>query len=165
MFMTESEKRAKLVEFGSQILYKKSLPEGLPHIARYAKEVIGADRCSMFIYSPKNSEFWTTLADGVERIVISADTGIVGETLKTQKAIIENDVHSNPSFFEGVDTKTGYKTRNIVTAPIFNIDKEIVGVLELLNKDGGFDENDVRHMTFFSKSLSDFIDLINLYEG
>ena len=163
--MTESEKRAKLVEFGSQILYKKSLPEGLPHIAKYAKEVIGADRCSMFIYSPKNSELWTTLADGVERIVISADTGIVGETLRTKKAILENDVHSNPKFFGGVDTVTGYTTKNIVTAPIFNTDEEIVGVLELLNKNDGFNEDEIRHMTFFSKSLSDFIDLINLYEG
>lgn len=163
--MTESEKRLKLVEFGSQILYKKSLPEGLPHIAKYAKEIIGADRCSMFIYSPKKSELWTTLADGVERITISSDTGIVGETLKIKKAIIENDVHSNPKFFGHVDNVTGYQTNNIVTAPIFNVDKEIVGVLELLNKDGGFDENDVKHMTFFAKSLSDFIDLVNLYEG
>nr|MBC8238375.1 GAF domain-containing protein [Candidatus Sulfurimonas ponti] len=144
---------------------KKSLPEGLPHIAKYAKEVIGADRCSMFIYSPKNSQLWTTLADGVERIIIAADKGIVGETLKTKKAIIENDVHSNSKFFDAIDTKTGYQTKNIVTAPIFNVDKEIVGVLELLNKDDGFNENDVKHMTFFAKSLSDFIDLVNLYEG
>lgn len=163
--MTESEKRAKLIEFGSQILYKKSLPEGLPHIAKYAKEIIGADRCSMFIYSPKRSEFWTTLADGVERITIPSDKGIVGKTLKIKKPIIENDVYSSSTFFKDIDKMTGYKTNNIVTAPIFNNDKEIVGVLELLNKDGGFTENDLKHMTFFSKSLSNFIDLINLYEG
>ena len=163
--MTESEKRSLLVEFGSQILYKKSLPEGLPHIAKYAKSIIGADRCSMFIYSPKNFELWTTLADGVERIVVPADKGIVGETLRTKKPIIENSVENNPAFFSNIDNMTGYKTNNIVTSPIFNVDGEIVGVLELLNKEGGFSENDVKHMKFFARSLSDFIDLINLYEG
>ena len=162
--MDDLSKRTKLIEFGSQILYKKSLPEGLPHISEYAKEIIGADRCSMFIYDPKSLELWTTLADGVDKIIIPSDKGIVGQTLKTKKAIIENDVNSNPLFMGDVDKKTGYITHNIITTPIFNYEHEIVGVLELLNKDGGFTDDDLKYMKFFSRSLGDFIELADLYK-
>lgn len=162
--MSNSEKNAKLVEFAEQILYKKSLPEGLPHISSYAKDIIGAERCSMFIYCPSKNELWTTLADGVERITIAADHGIVGKTLEIKKAIIENDVYSNSSFATDIDSITGYTTKNIITSPLFNNEGEIVGVLELLNKEGGFDNNDIKYMKFFSRSLSDFIELVNLYE-
>ncbi len=155
---------SKLVEFGKEILYKTSLQEGLPLISKYAKEIIGADRCSMFIYDPNQHELWTTLADGVYRITVPADKGIVGDTLREKKAIIENDVNSNPHFLADIDKKTGYNTFNVATAPIFNIKKDIVGVLELLNKEGGFEDSDIKYMTFFANSISEFIDLINLYE-
>ncbi|MCF6310526.1 MAG: GAF domain-containing protein [Sulfurimonas sp.] len=155
---------SKLVEFGKEILYKNSLPEGLPLISKYAKDIIGAERCSMFIYNPTKQELWTTLADGVQRIVIPSDKGIVGETLKTKKVILENEVHSNPNFLYKIDKETGYTTSNVATAPIFNSNKDIVGVLQLINKDGGFEDRDIKYMTFFAHSLSNFIDLINLYE-
>ena len=41
--MTDSKIRSKLVEFGRQILYKKSLPEGLPLISSIAKDIIGVE--------------------------------------------------------------------------------------------------------------------------
>lgn len=162
--MDDISKRTKLIEFGSKILHQKSLPDGLPLISEYAKDIIGAERCSMFIYKPRTSELWTTLADGVEKIVVPADKGIVGQTLQTKKAIIENDVHSNPAFLVKVDEKTGYTTKNLITTPIFNYEQEIVGVLQLLNKEGGFSDEDVKYMKFFSRSLGDFIELANLYE-
>jgi len=49
-----------------------------------------------------------------------------------------------------VDKETGYKTNNIITTPIFNSKREIIGVLQLLNKDEGFDEDDVKFMIFFA---------------
>lgn len=155
---------AKLAEFGREILYKTSLPEGLPLISKYAKEITGAERCSMFIYNPDRHEFWTKLADGIDRITIPSDKGFIGETLKVKRAMIENDVHSNPVFLSEIDKRTGYTTKNIITAPIFNSQKKVVGVLELLNKDDGFVEDDAKYITFFAHSLSEFIDLINLYE-
>ena len=156
---------AKLSEFGRELLNKKSLPEGLPHISKYVKDVIGADRCSIFINDNRGKELWTTLADGVEKIIVPSDKGIVGHTLVARKPIIANDVYSNPHFLSEVDAQTGYKTKNIVTAPIFNSQREIIGVLELLNKDGGFDNEDVRFMIFFAHYVSGFLELVNLYSN
>jgi len=163
--MTHAQKSSKLVEFGQQILYKKSLPEGLPLISTYSKEIIGADRSSMFIYSPKKAELWTTLADGVERIVVPVDKGIVGKTLELKEIVVENDAYSNPAFLADVDKETGYTTHNIIAAPLFNENNQIVGVFELLNKEGGYTKEDVKYMKFFARSLGNFIELAKLYEG
>jgi GAF domain-containing protein len=161
--MTEVQMQAKLVEFAKKLLHKKSLPEGLPLISEYSKEIIGADRCSVFIYDDINQEFWTTISDGVDEIIIAKDEGIVGQTMLNAEGIIENDLEMNPNFLFTVDKKTGYKTKNLITAPIFNDEKEIIGVLELLNKEGGFNDTDLKYMKFFAQTLSGFVDLVNLY--
>ncbi len=155
---------SKLADFGRELLYKKSLVDGLPHISKYAKEVIGADRCSIFIYDAKKHELWTTLADGVEKIIVDSDRGLVGETLKVKKSILENNPYENQNFLPNIDKETGYKTNSVVTAPIFNSAREIQGILQLLNKDGGFDKDDVKFMIFFAHYISGFLELINLYE-
>ncbi|MBU0720339.1 GAF domain-containing protein [bacterium] len=161
--MKYADNYAKLADFGRELLSKTSLADGLPHIARYAKDVIGADRCSIFIYDVNKNELWTTLADGVEKIVVPSDRGIVGHTLKVKKPVIENDAYSNPHFLSDIDKETGYRTQNIVTAPVFNSKREIIGVLQLLNKEEGFDNDDVKFMIFFAHYISGFIELVNLY--
>lgn len=153
----------KLAEFAKELLDKKSLEDGLPHIAKYVKEVVPAERCSIFIYNAKKNELWTTLADGIEKITIPVDKGIVGYTVKVKKPVVTNDAYAHPEFLTEVDDKTGYKTNNIVTAPIFNSKREIIGVLELLNKADDFDDEDVRFMIFFAHYVSGFLELLKTY--
>lgn len=157
-------KYSKLADFGRELLNKKSFDDGLPYISKYVKEVLEADRCSIFIYSNAKQELWTTLADGVERIVVDSNIGLVGETFKTQAPIIENDPYSNPNFFSKIDQETGYETKNVITAPIFDSTKEIQGVLQVLNKENGFNTDDVKFMVFFANYISGFLELIQLYE-
>lgn len=154
----------KLANFGRELLNKKSLTDGLPLISQYAKDVIGAERCSIFIYDIKKDELWTTLADKVNKIMVPSDKGIVGYTLSIQKPFMTNDAYSHPNFLSDVDKTTGYKTKNIITSPIFNSKREIIGVLELLNKDGGFDDDDMKFMSFFTHYISGFLELASLYE-
>ncbi len=152
-----------LAKFGRELLEKKSLAEALPLISKYTKDVIGAQRCSIFIYDTLAREFWTTLADGVEKITIDADKGLVGFTLQEKKPIIANDPYTHPHFLGTVDKETGFKTENVITAPIFSSKREILGVLQLLNKEGGFDNEDVRFMIFFAHYISGYLELTNVY--
>ena len=160
--MEDKNNYLKLADFGRELLFKKSLMEGLPLISKYAKDVIGADRCSIFINDLETKELWTTLSDGIDKIVIPQDKGIVGKVIKEKKAELVNDVYTHPDFMQDVDEKSGYKTQNIVASPIFDSNRDVVGVLELLNKDGGFDESDVKFMKFFSHYISGFLELILL---
>lgn len=152
----------KLAEFGRKLLNNTSYSSGLPQISKYAKDVIGAQRCSIFINDLHTKELWTTLADGIEKIIIPSDVGLVGKTIKERKPIVENAPYKNPDFLSKIDKETGYITHNLITAPIFNSKREIIGVLQLLNKDGGFDNEDAKFMIFFAHYVSGFLELVDL---
>jgi GAF domain-containing protein len=157
------ETYSKLANFGKELLNKTSLVEGVPLISKYAKEIIGADRCSIFIYNSVKDELWTTMADGIEKIIIPSDKGIVGHTLEMKKPLLVHDAESDPLFLSAIDINSGYKTNNLVTAPVFNSEREVIGVLQLLNKETGFNEDDVKFMKFFAHYISGFLELSTLY--
>jgi signal transduction protein with GAF and PtsI domain len=159
----KANRYSKLTEFAKELLSKRSLEEGMPLIAKYVKDVIGAQRCSIFIHDNLKHELWTTLADGVDKIVLPANKGLVGYTIKVKKPVIANDAYEHEEFLAEVDERTGYKTQNIVTAPIFDSQRKIIGVLELLNKEGSFDDDDVKFMIFFAHYVSGFLELLDTY--
>ncbi len=155
---------AKLATFGRELMERvSSLEEGLPMIAAYAKEVVGAERCSIFVYSPKTRTLWTTLADGVEKIRIDTTEGVAGRTLRESTAQVVNDPYADPDFLHRVDRTTGYVTRNIASVPIFDSNRRVIGVMELLNKPDGFDTADTRFMTFFTHYISGYMELATLF--
>jgi signal transduction protein with GAF and PtsI domain len=160
----QDKRFAKLADFGRELLTKASLEDGLPLISKYVKDVVGADRCSIFIYNAKEHRLWTTIAEGVERIEVDVQEGVVGHTIRTQEPIITNDAYAHPHFLPKIDKETGYKTHNLITAPIFDSKRIIIGVLELLNKEGGFNEEDVKFMKFFAHYISGFLELVSIYE-
>lgn len=159
----KGQKYAKLAAFGRKLLNQTSLIDGLPLISEYAKEVIKADRCSIFIYDTAQHELWTTLSDGIEKIIVDSKKGIVGHTLAQKKPLIVNDPYSHEHFLADVDKSSGYVTKNIITAPIFNSKRQIIGILQLLNKEGGFDNEDMKFMIFFAHYVSGFLELTTLY--
>lgn len=161
--MDNSSRYAKLTEFGKKLLNKPSLNEGLLLISHTAKDLLNADRCSIYIYDTKNNLLWTTLSDGIQKIKISADEGLAGYTLKERKPIICNDPYNDPRFFKEIDTKTGYVTTNIATAPVFSSNRRIVGVLQLLNKESGFNDEDSKFMIFFAHYISSYLELAAMF--
>ncbi len=164
--MQTTDSYAKLADFGQELLQKNSLREGLEHISAYAKELMNADRCSVYIYEEDQDKLWTTHSDGIKKIIIPAGKGIVGYTLRVRKPIIVNDVYNDPNFLQDVDKKTGYITKNMITTPIFNSNREIIGVLQLINKiDADFNAEDKRFMIFFAHYISGFIELVINYNS
>lgn len=159
----KDQKYAKLADFGRKLLNQNSILDGLPLISQCAKEVIKAQRCSIFIYDKEKHELWTTLADGIEKIIVDSAKGIVGYTLHEKKPLIVNNPYGHEYFLSEVDKDTGYKTKNIITAPIFDSKREIIGVLELLNKEEDFTNEDMKFMVFFSHYISGFLELVTIY--
>ncbi len=158
----QKQKYKDLSSFGKKLLSATTLENGLPLIAEYSKGVILADRCSIFIYDNRKDELWTTIADGIERIIIDSKKGIVGQALNIEETILENDPSSNPNFLSDIDQKNRFKTNNLIATPIFSSKKKVIGILELINKDGGFNKEDERFMLFFTNFISGFIELAPL---
>lgn len=151
-----------LADFGRALLKRPTLSEGLPMISEYAKEVSGAERCSIFIYNPKIQMLWTTLADGIEKIMVHVDDGIVGSTVREGKPILVNNPYHDERFLHTIDNKTGFVTENIASIPIFDSKRHIIGVFQLLNKPEGFSSEDAKFMIFFAHYISGYLELAML---
>ena len=114
------------------------------------KKIISADRCSFWIL--ENDELFTQIADGIEgELRMKADVGLVGWCVQNNCHLIENNPLSNPHFNPETDRKSGYKTRSIITVPVYGNDKKApIGAFQILNKltnlDGHFSEDDLEYV-------------------
>ncbi len=156
--------QSKLALFGAELLKHPSIEDGIPLISAYAKEVTEAERCSIYIYNRKVKILWTTLADGIEKIMLNDDQGIAGQTVREAKPVIENNPYDNPNFNPKVDQRSGFVTENIACIPIFDSSRTVIGVLQLLNKPNGFSDEDTRFMVFFAHYISGYIELSTFFE-
>lgn len=108
-----------------------------------------ADRASVFQYDAERHELFATRAHGLPNdLRLPADRGIVGEAARTREIINIPDAYADPRFNPGVDKSTGYRTRCLLTVPLVDEEKNLVGVAQILNKDedhgGVFNERDER---------------------
>lgn len=155
----------KIADFGRNLLKQPDIKEALPMIAEYSKDVIGVERCSIYMYNPRLHILWTAHSDGIEKIILQEDQGVAGYTIKQREPVIVNDPYHDERFMSLVDQKTGYKTKNIACVPIFDSLHLPIGVFQMLNKGGGqFDDRDVRFMTFFANFISGYLELSTLFE-
>lgn len=156
----------KIAEFGRKLLSRPSLELAIPIISTYAKELLEADRCSVFIYKEKKDCLWSVLSDGISAIEISADEGIAGAAFQECQALIVNEPYLDKRFSSKVDKETGYLTKNIISIPIMDAFNKPIGVLQLLNKtEGGFDQEDKRLLTFFNHYISGYVELATYFNN
>jgi len=161
--MNEDHTFQELISMGLELLANHQFKEGLSLISNHLTAATGAERCSIFIYEKKRDELWTILATGIEKIHVPSDKGIVGYVFRTEESVIENTLTNNIYFLNDIDKASGYKTLNIIACPIYNSKKELIGVLELLNKPHGFDEDDLDFLNVFAGYVGSVIELAPLY--
>ena len=69
--------------------------------------------------------------------------GVIGWVAQNGKPALVDDVRRDPRFYRGIDQTTGLQTINVVAVPLL-IKRQVIGVLELLNKnEGKFTEDDL----------------------
>jgi len=161
--MNENNTFQGLINIGHHLLTGNQFEDGLSLISDHLTTVTGAERCSIFIYEKKTNELWTILAMGIKKLQISVEKGIVGYVFRTKDSVIENNMENNPFFLSDIDKQSGYTTRNIIACPIYNSKKELIGVLELLNKQNGFNEYDLDFLNVFANYLGSLIELAPFY--
>lgn len=107
------------------------------------RTLVEADRASFWRWDKRAHLLVTTAATGTSQIVISDKTGLVGQALAENRAIITNDPYNHPNFNADVDKQTGYVTKSVLVMPVSNCRGEIIGAFQVINKlgsDKGFDE-------------------------
>lgn len=134
-----------LLKIGQTVAAETDIEVLLRVIAEETKAAIQADRCSVFLYDKEKNELWSKVALGMdsEEIRFPADKGLAGHVVKTGETINIKNAYVDDRFNKEIDLKTGYKTTTILCMPIKNLNQEIIGAFQVLNKlQGEFNEED-----------------------
>ena len=113
----------------------------LDRIVSLATEVSRCDRGTLFLNDPDSGQLVARVLSGGEHreIRIPNTAGIAGSVFTSSLPVLIPDAYADPRFNPDVDRTTGYRTRNILCAPIRTRSHETVGVIQLLNCiDGDF---------------------------
>ena len=106
-----------------------------------ARNLMQADRSTLFLLSKETNELWTKVATvdqtRMVEIRIPAHRGIAGYVASTGQTLNIPDAYLDPRFDPSTDKKTGYQTRNVLCMPVYNAKGELIGVTQLINKNQG----------------------------
>jgi phosphoserine phosphatase RsbU/P len=117
----------------------------LAEVAAVARQLLDAERASVFLYEAGSDELVMTVVEDIEPIRVPAGHGLVGHCARTRQIVNVPDCYADPRFNDSTDRLSGYRTRCMLSLPLIGYDDTLVGVLQLLNKRAGvFDEQDER---------------------
>lgn len=159
--------------------FQTNIREAALRTMAVVKELIGAERASLYVVDPVRRELWTPIA-GVEGMTeirlplaidgswVTDDTPIVlGVNVKEHKrdgiavhcvtygeVVMVADANQHPSFNPKMDILSGFKTKSVLCYPLFNQENQILGAIQLLNKQS---EDDSSEFTFEDKGLLEVI--------
>ena len=156
-----------IFEYISQLKNIMRFEDKLLLLANMAKEVIEANRCSIWSFDQKEEQFITKVAHGEDTLQTSLTNGIVGHCFLTGETLIIDDAYKSEYFDSSIDKSTGYRTKSIITMPIYNSKLETIGVFQALNKntkEGVFTQNDKNLLELVCTYVANVLENSILYE-
>ncbi|MEG3862392.1 GAF domain-containing protein [Microcoleus sp. herbarium12] len=116
------------------------LEDTLKRVMDQAKELMNADRSTLWLIDEDKDELWTKLPNiegKLTEIRIPKTAGFAGIVAESSEPLlISFDVYDDPraATSRATDEKTGYRTCSMLCMPVFNSDKKLIGVTQLVNK-------------------------------
>jgi sigma-B regulation protein RsbU (phosphoserine phosphatase) len=125
-----SADRMKLVLDISRLLTITDLPTLLVRIAEAAASFLDAERARVFLHDPVTNELWTARdASGVQ-VRVPCDQGIPGHVFRTGQMAEAPDLGTGPA-------GAGEPSRSVLCAPLRDLDRQTIGVVEVTDKKTG----------------------------
>jgi len=158
-------KLSVLLDFGKVINKTKTLNSVLESMADFAREILGADRCSIFVYDRFSDELWSKVAHEIEPLRITARKGVAGYAALSKETQIVVDAYNDYRFNPEVDKATGYLTQSILAVPLLDNHENTIGVFQALNKKNSvFTNIDAELLLLISNYAASAIENAILYD-
>lgn len=139
----ENENLRRILDIARYMAVANDLDVLLGTIVEATCEVLDCDRATIFLYDPKTNELYSRVAKGVDAIRFPANVGIAGEAAQKREFVNVPKAYADRRFNRAVDKRTGYRTCNLLAFPLENLQGDLIGVLQALNKhDGCFSADD-----------------------
>jgi len=173
----ELEKREKELDAVLKITTALSSKIKLDDLVRETLETslktVNASAGSVFLYDEKQDKL-------VFRYVVNPDapevaqsltgraiplTTIAGQVFQSRQPSIDDDPTQHKGHARDIGESVGYVTRNMVTVPLISMEGKALGVMQVLNKNGGnFDQDDQDLLTIMAAQAATAIESARLYE-
>ncbi len=141
----ENERLKNFLEIEKSFGSERDLDKLLPLIMARISKAIDADRSTLFLVDWDRMTLWTKFAEGLksDTISIKLKMGLVGLSVITKQSVNLANAYEDPRFNPEIDELSGFRTESILVAPIFDKKGEVIGAVELLNRQTGrFTEED-----------------------
>jgi adenylate cyclase len=166
--ITELVRRTSaLVDISNRVSDTLSLDVLFPRLMEVVTETLNVERSSLFLYDPDAKELFSRVMQGnsMGEVRFAAGLGIAGSVFTRGEGEIIPDAYADARFNREFDTKTGYRTRNILCVPIRNKKREVIGVTQALNKkEGAFDTEDQRLLEALSSQAAAALENARMFE-
>jgi len=138
------EELSSIIEATKKLNSTLDLGELIHIILQIATRLTGAGRGTVFLVDAEKSEIWSLVGLGLEQQVIRlpADRGIAGWVAQNGRSLRLENAYEDPRFEPEIDRRLGFTTKRLLCLPIRNEAGNIVGVLQLLNKNEPFTNED-----------------------
>ena len=169
-----------LLEVASQLASELETTSLITQIMTKARDLLDADRCTLFLLDKERGELWSKVAEGSKEIRVPVTKGIAGHVVTTGEILNIKDAYQDTRFNPEIDKRTGYRTKrylpsssspplpsspslcllmsvcSILCMPLNNNKQEIIGVTQMINKkDGGiFELQDEQLLKAFSSQAA-----------
>ncbi len=156
-----------LVDIANRVSDTLSLDVLFPRLMDVVTETLNVERSSLFLYDPDTKELFSRVMQGnaMGEVRFSASQGIAGSVFSRGEGVIIPDTYADGRFNRDVDTRTGYRTRNMLCVPIRNKKQEVIGVTQALNKrEGEFDADDQQLLEALSSQAASALENARLFE-
>ncbi len=116
------------------------LEDTLKRVMDEAKELMNADRSTLWLLDRNRQELWTKITqdDGsTKELRIPIGIGFAGKVAVSGEILnIPFDLYDHPGSDTArkMDPQNGYRTCSLLCMPVFNADRELIGVTQLVNK-------------------------------
>ena len=126
-----------------------------------------ADRSTLFLVDRERGELWSRIAQRLQQkeIRFKSHLGIAGHVATTGEKLNIPEAYDDPRFNQEVDRQTGYRTKTILCMPVRNKTGNVVGVLQVLNKQAGvFNPSDEEMLDALASQAAVALENAKLYE-
>ncbi len=115
----------------------------LAEVTAAARRVLRAERSSVWLLDEAAGELVMEVSSDVRLVRIPVGRGLAGACVRERQTINVPDCYADPRFDTSVDRASGYRTRCSLTLPLIDHRNELIGVMQVLNRDDGvFDTDD-----------------------
>ncbi len=151
----------RLVEASLVINSTLDLRVLLELIMDHAAEITGAESASIMLYDRNSNELHfvastssSPVAKDLLKIPVPLDGSLAGTILRENRAIVLDDVASDPRHYRQADDQSGFETRSLIGVPMRFRDQSI-GVLEAVNKrEGKWSDDDRRSLLILASQAA-----------